>query len=441
MMVYVDGVFTDEARYEPVELIRASRTVVRVGLMLLTAGSGSYRVKSAMAQVGAALGMTSVQAQVTVNEVTVTCHRGPIYRTEIAQTRTIGVNSQRIKHLQNYCESLTPLGEHAEQPVVDQRLADIEKELDRIESRGLLYSAWPNAFFAAVACAAFAFLNNGGPVEISAVFLAAGLGQLTRRAFLHKGFNQLAVTMMSAAVASGVYLALSNLLFSLGVVEMLHDSGYVSAVLFLVPGFPLMSASLDLSRLDFSAGLSRLAYALLIMISAALSVWAVSATFGLEPTPTEPITLSVFALFAFRCLASAAGVWGFAMIFNSPWKIALWAAFIGMVANVVRLLLVDNGFVVQGAAFFAGLIVGVLANIIAPRIRVPRLTLSVPAVVIMVPGAAGYRAIHYLNSGDTLQALAYGVEAVFIVIAIAIGLTLARSVTDINWLRLGRETQ
>lgn len=59
----------------------------------------------------------------------------------------------------------------------------------------------------------------------------------------------------------------------------------------------------------------------------------------------------------------------------------------------------------------------------------------------MVPGAAGYRAIHYLNSGDTLQALAYGVEAVFIVIAIAIGLTLARSVTDINWLRLGRETQ
>lgn len=58
-----------------------------------------------MAQVGAALGMTSVQAQVTVNEVTVTCHRGPIYRTEIAQTRTIGVNSQRIKHLQNYCSA------------------------------------------------------------------------------------------------------------------------------------------------------------------------------------------------------------------------------------------------------------------------------------------------------------------------------------------------
>lgn len=46
MMVYVDGVFTDEAKYEPVELIRASRTVVRVGLMLLTAGSGSYRVKA-----------------------------------------------------------------------------------------------------------------------------------------------------------------------------------------------------------------------------------------------------------------------------------------------------------------------------------------------------------------------------------------------------------
>ncbi|WP_029067739.1 threonine/serine ThrE exporter family protein [Jonesia quinghaiensis] len=435
----MDGAYVDESRFEPVELIRASRTVVRVGLMLLTVGSGSYRVKNSMSQMGAALGMSSVQAQVTVNEITATCHRGEIYRTEIAQTRAIGVNSQRIKQLQNYCESLTPLGEHADSHVLNERLKEVEQHLDAIERQPPLYPAFANALFAGVACAAFAFLNNGGPVEISAVFVAASLGQLARRAFLHRGFNQLAVTMVAAAVASGVYLAISNALFATGAVETLHDSGYVSAVLFLVPGFPLMSASLDLSRLDFSAGMSRLAYALLIMISAALSVWAVSATFGLEPTPTEPVALSAWALLAFRMLASAGGVWGFAMIFNSPWHIALWAAFIGMIANVLRLELIGVGFVPQGAAFFAGLTVGVLANMIAPRIRVPRLTLSVPAVVIMVPGAAGYRAIHYLNSGDTLQALAYGVEAVFIVIAIAIGLTMARSVTDLNWLRLGRE--
>jgi uncharacterized membrane protein YjjB (DUF3815 family) len=56
----------------------------------------------------------------------------------------------------------------------------------------------------------------------------------------------------------------------------------------------------------------------------------------------------------------------------------------------------------------------------------------------MIPGAAGYRAIYYLNAGDTLQALAYGVEAVFVVIAVAVGLTFARTLTDRNWLVTGK---
>ena len=61
---------------------------------------------------------------------------------------------------------------------------------------------------------------------------------------------------------------------------------------------------------------------------------------------------------------------------------------------------------------------------------VPRLTLCVPAAVIMVPGTAAYRAIYYLNDGQTVEALAYGVEATLIVIALAIGLTVARGLTD-----------
>jgi uncharacterized membrane protein YjjB (DUF3815 family) len=176
----------------------------------------------------------------------------------------------------------------------------------------------------------------------------------------------------------------------------------------------------------------------MIMISAALSVWAVSTLWGLNPIPQEKHELVPWALFAFRLLASALGVWGFAMIFNSPFIVAVVAAGVGMIANTARLVLMDAGLFTQGAAFFAGLIVGVLCNLIAPRLDIPRITLSVPAVVIMIPGAAGYRAIYYLNAGDTLQALAYGVEAVFVVIAVAVGLTFARTLTDRNWLVTGK---
>ena len=396
---------------------------MRVGTMLLGAGSGSYRVKIAMQQVARALGMDSVDAQVTVNEITATARRGSIFRTEVAQSRSIGVNAHRIASLERLCATLPSR-------VTQQEITD---RLDAIEARPLLYGTWANAVFAAVACAAFAFLNNGGPVEVLVVFFGAGLGQATRRVLLHRGFNQLGVTMLAAAVASVVYLGIVNLLFATGVVDTIHESGYVSAVLFLVPGFPLITAALDLSRLDFSAGVSRLTYALMIMTSAAMSVWAVSAVMGLTPDPAAPLALSAGLTFALRLVASAFGVLGFALMFNSRWRVALAAAGIGMVANVVRLEMVDAGVVVQAAACVAGLIVGILANLVAPRMKIPRIILSVPAVVIMVPGAAAYRAVYYLNDGQTVQALAYGVQAAFVVIALAIGLTIARTVTDGSW--------
>lgn len=408
---------------EPVALVRESGIILRVGTLLLGAGSGSYRVKIAMKQVARALGIDSVEAQVTVNEITATARRGQIFRTEVAQSRSIGVNAHRIAALERLCGSLRP--GTSEQAIIDR--------LDEIEERPLLYSTWANALFAAVACAAFAFLNNGGPVEVLVVFFGAGLGQATRRVMLHRGFNQLGVTMLAAAVASVVYLGIVNLLFATGAVDTIHESGYISAVLFLVPGFPLITAALDLSRLDFSAGVSRLTYALMIMTSAAMSVWAVSAVMGLTPDPADPLALSPGLTFGLRLVASAFGVLGFALMFNSRWRVALAAAGIGMVANVVRLELVDAGVVVQAAACAAGLIVGILANLVAPRMRVPRIILSVPAVVIMVPGAAAYRAVYYLNDGQTVEALAYGVQAAFVVIALAIGLTIARTVTDGSW--------
>ncbi|WP_066460779.1 threonine/serine ThrE exporter family protein [Sanguibacter suarezii] len=408
---------------EPVALVRESGIILRVGTLLLGAGSGSYRVKIAMKQVGRALGIDSVDAQVTVNEITATARRGSIFRTEVAQSRSIGVNAHRIALLEQLCGSLTPGTPQQE----------ISARLDEIEKRPLLYGTWSNALFAAVACAAFAFLNNGGPVEVLVVFFGAGLGQATRRLMLHRGFNQLGVTMLAAAVASVVYLGIVNLLFAVGAVDTIHESGYISAVLFLVPGFPLITAALDLSRLDFSAGVSRLTYALMIMTSAAMSVWAVSAVMGLTPDPAAPLALAPGLTFALRLVASAFGVLGFALMFNSRWRVALAAAGIGMVANVVRLELIDAGVVVQAAACAAGLIVGILANLVAPRMQAPRLTLSVPAVVIMVPGAAAYRAVYFLNDGQTVDALAYGVQAAFVVIALAIGLTIARTVTDGSW--------
>ena len=186
----------DENALEPVELIRQSGAVLRVGKAMLSTGTGSYRVKTAMQQVARSFGLDRHEAHVTLTEITTTSHRGPIFRTEVAEVRTIGVNSHRLGQLTDLVNGL-PAG-----ATVDH----VNRELDRIERLAPLYAPLLNALFAAVACGAFAYLNNGGPVEVTGVFLAAGIGQYVRRFAVHRKFNQFGVTMVAAAVACLAYL-------------------------------------------------------------------------------------------------------------------------------------------------------------------------------------------------------------------------------------------
>lgn len=396
--------------------------MLRVGRLALAAGHGSYRVKSHMERVGRAIGLDRVDALVTLTEITTTSARGPIFRTEVSEVRKVGINADRLAELERYVGDLPP----------HTSLDDVERELGRIARKQPLYSPLVNALSAGFACAAFALLNQRGPLECAAVLIAATLGQGLRRLLLHRGINQFGVTMLAAAVASLVYFGLVSAL-STFLDESGHHSGYISAVLFLVPGFALVTGALDLARLDFSAGISRLTYAVMILASAALAVWGVSAIAGLDPEPGPPYQLPPVPYWSLLTVASFLGVLGFALMFNSPWRMALAAASVGMVANVVRLLLVNVDVVPQAAAAGAALLVGILAAYVAPRLRFPRVTVSVPAVVIMVPGVTVYRAVYEFNAGSTSLALGYAVDAGLVVVALAIGLAVARMLTDRAW--------
>ena len=413
----------DEA-LEPVELIRKSGAVLRMGKAMLSSGTGSYRVKSAMQQVARAFGLDRHEAHVTLTEITTTSHLGSFFRTEVAEVRAVGVDAHRLGELTNLANSLAP----------GATVEEVNRELDRIEAIRPLYATLPNAVFAAMACGAFAFLNDGGVIEVVGAFLGAGAGQFLRRYFLHRRFNQFAVTMMSAAAACLVYLGFVTVLDTwVGGAASNHQAGFVSAVLFLVPGFALVTGALDLAKMDFSAGVARTAYALIILISAALSVWAVSWATGMSTDPIVPAAIPLWLEIVLRLVASALGVLGFALMFNSTMRMALGAALIGMVANVLRLQLADTGVAMQAATMVATLVVGLLAAYVAPRLQIPRITVSVPAVVIMVPGAAVYRTVVGLNNGDVQVAVTSGVQAVFVVICIAIGLAAARVLTDRAW--------
>jgi len=412
-----------ERALEPIELVRQSGAILRMGRLMLSAGTASYRVKEAMQRAAIALGITEHHAHVTLTEITATSHREGIFRTEVTEVRQVTVNADRIARLDALKERLAP----------GWTAARLNDALDAIERHAPPYPAWANALFGGLACGAFALLNNARALEIVAVMIAATIGQYVRRTLVRKGFNHFGTTAIAAATASTAYLSGVAIINALPFGDASQTAGYVSAILFLVPGFAIVTGALDLAKLDFSAGVSRTAFAMMILVAAALGLWGVSLVAGLDPGAGEPFAISWEVRLVIWAVASAVGVLGFALMFNASPKMALAAAAIGAVANVGRLWLVDRGVVIQAATVLACVLVGVLAAIATRATGYPNITLNVPATLIMIPGVRVYKTMVSLNEGFSIEALSAGIDAAFVVLSIAVGLVIAKLITDPDW--------
>lgn len=110
------------------------------------------------------------------------------------------------------------------------------------------------------------------------------------------------------------------------------------------------------------------------------------------------------------------------------------AAVIGAVANTTRLSLVDYAhFPAALAAFIGALIAGLLASVVRNKVGFPRIALTVPSIVIMVPGLYMYRGIFNFGITNINIGAFWLVEAIMIVAALPLGLLGARILTDKKW--------
>ena len=87
----------------------------------------------------------------------------------------------------------------------------------------------------------------------------------------------------------------------------------------------------------------------------------------------------------------------------------------------------------------AAVTIGLLAQLFVSRASLSRVALSVPAVVIMIPGVPLYRALTNLNNQQIDDALSALFTVLFTIVAIGMGLALSRMLTDKNWLMESQE--
>ena len=404
-----------------------SSIICRAGLLMLAGGTGSWRVRDTMNKVARVLHVTC-SADVSLTTIECTCfdEDGNSF-SEVVALPTAGVNTERIWGMEQFLKTVATLGR-------EFTVREFHDLMDAVERKRGNYAPWQVGLASAAACGAFVFLLGGGPIEMACAFAGAGIGNWVKRRMLDRRITLFASIGVSVAAACLTYLGCLALLSLVIPGAMDHEAGYIGAMLFPIPGFPLITSGLDIAKLDMRSGIERLTHAVSIIVVATLVGWLVASVVRLMPDDFQSLGLSPLALTSLRVAMSFVGVFGFSMMFNSPYKMCAVAGCVGMVANTLRLSLVDfAGMPPEAAAFCGALCAGLLASAAGLHFGFPRISITVPSIVIMVPGLYMYRAVYYMGNFETVDAMAWIMRAVMIVLFLPMGLGVARTLTDPSW--------
>jgi uncharacterized membrane protein YjjB (DUF3815 family) len=171
------------------------------------------------------------------------------------------------------------------------------------------------------------------------------------------------------------------------------------------------------------------------VLTAAVGLSIVIALVGFSIEPSSPYKYANPLVILGWAVASFCGASGLAILYNGTWRNVLYVGVIALIGNELRLLVHHAGAPLPLATFFGALAVGLTASVAGRWINEARVTLTVPAVVMMVPGVSALETLVYFDRGEIVSGLAAGVLVGFIIGSIAFGLAAARFISQPEWLR------
>jgi len=398
----------------------------RVGSMMLECGTSAWRVRFAMNKIARTLG-ASTNIDIGLTTIHHTCIENGSHYSQTITLPSTGVNTERIMEMDQFLQNFDDTASECS-------VEAIHGILDEIESHKPTHKAWQLGLAAGFACFAFTFLLGGGIFEMICAFIGACIGQIVRKLMLQRKLSLL------LNVSGGVLAACLSYVASISLMELVfnlsstHHAGYICAMLFVIPGFPLITGGFDFAKLDLRSGIERISYAILIIATATLVGWAAARAVGYNPSDFDSPEMHEHLKITLQAVMSFIGVFGFSLMFNSPTKMAATAGVIGIASNMTRLMLIENFDVPLGIAAFTGAFVaGILASFIYKKIGYPRVSLAIPSIVIMVPGMLMYKAMYYLALYYISSAMIEFTKVMLIVVALPLGLVFARFCTDANF--------
>ena len=195
----------DETLAKKATLVEKASIVGRVGLMILSCGTGSWRVRDSMNTIARALDIT---CSADIGLLTIDCTCFDVNNQSYSQTLTLpatGVNMTKLNELERFVRQF-------EAGDGNWNIGQIHRRLGEIEHLKSRYTPAIAGLAAAIACAGFIFLLGGGLPEIICAFFGAGCGNYTRMKMGQKHITMVAKVATAVFVACVTYFLAFQLL-------------------------------------------------------------------------------------------------------------------------------------------------------------------------------------------------------------------------------------
>ncbi len=240
------------------EMRELADVLLKVGTMLMSAGANTGRVRNTVNRISEAFGH-SVEQHITQRSIMLTMldDNGSSIFTSVRVTPHHVINFKTISGISKMSWSL----------VADQwTIPKIREELKRLEELPH-YPRSQVLTLVGLAGAGFCSLADGKPLDLAFTFVASAVGLYVRQESLKAKFNPYMAVYFAAFVASLIAGSSSKL----GLSDS-QNHAYVTSVLFLIPGVPLINSFSDILDGNVQNGVTRGFVGFLISFSIALGI-------------------------------------------------------------------------------------------------------------------------------------------------------------------------